>query len=134
MGLEDLSDLAWLLEEQMKGIQERMDLLKKTSSSTSTSTNPTTNHPQLVEDNHQQQQGFGGGGTHQIGGGIHHEHQEEKMGLDLAMEALKKESWFMDVMNSHEHMACGVVGGSGDDYVMPSYYGDSSTWSNVFFP
>ncbi|XP_010240843.1 PREDICTED: agamous-like MADS-box protein AGL80 [Nelumbo nucifera] len=112
VGVEDLGDLAWMVEEKMKAIQERIELLTRT---------PPPPFLPVDEKRMMMRYGNGEGGS-----------EAERTTLEVAMEALQRQSWFMDVMNPHEHVH---VGCAGDDMVMPATYGEpASSWSNPFFP
>ncbi|KAF9595205.1 hypothetical protein IFM89_037791 [Coptis chinensis] len=73
VGREELSDMAWLIDEKMKGLQQNIDVLRRT-----------TMAPQMIPGNERIQNG---------GGSV----EEDK----ALLESLQRHSWLMEVMNPH---------------------------------
>ncbi|XP_010271057.1 PREDICTED: agamous-like MADS-box protein AGL80 [Nelumbo nucifera] len=108
----DLNDLAWLVDEKLKEIQERIEQLRRTP-------------PRFIA-------------VEESRCGDDTDVQENnKTALEfMAMDALQAQTlpscWFMEVMNPHEHIM--GSGSGGDSIGVVPYDSDATYWSNAFFP
>ncbi|KAK9084457.1 hypothetical protein Scep_030928 [Stephania cephalantha] len=132
LGVEQLSDLAWFVDDKMKVIHGRMDrlmrtnkLVKRTTESPSTSSTSNTASSGAAEPHHYRQYSDEtiSYGKLLLGVGSGHlcHHLDNKTPIDMAMETLKRQSWFMENATPQEHIPY-------DHITMP--YGD---WPPNFY-
>jgi len=108
ISMVDLNDLAWLIDQNLKDINRRIEVLtKNTQSQTQVAAPAVTDVVAKIEDK--------GQGSH------------NGQGFDINMDLMHKQNWFMNLMNSG--------GGGGGNETMP--FGDVSHqngfWPNPFF-
>ncbi|KAG4923443.1 Agamous-like MADS-box protein AGL80 [Glycine soja] len=109
ISMVDLNDLAWLIDQNLKDINRRIEVLTKNAQSQPHIAAPAvTDVVAKVEDK---------------GQGSQHGHQ----GFDINMDLMQKQNWFMNLMNN---------GGGGGNEAMP-IVGDvnqqNGFWPNPFF-
>ncbi|CAJ1867718.1 unnamed protein product [Sphenostylis stenocarpa] len=106
ISMVDLNDLAWLIDQNLKDINRRIEVLTKNSQSQTQVVAPTvTDVVAKTEDK--------GQGSHNV------------QGFDINMDLMQKQNWFMNLMNS---------GGGGND-AMPfgDVNHQNGFWPNPFF-
>ncbi|KAF8392750.1 hypothetical protein HHK36_023099 [Tetracentron sinense] len=106
INMDGLREMAWLVEDKMKEIRERMEYLHGMSL------------PAFVK-----------GVEENIEGQMKMQEALQKED-QMTMEALQKQHWFMEFMNSSQEHVVGF--GGGDEMMVP--YVDNSSWSHVIFP
>ncbi|GLT38571.1 hypothetical protein SLA2020_128130 [Shorea laevis] len=105
LNMMDLNDLGWLIEQNLKDINKRVDLLSKSGSHNSQvpQSSMVASTPGVAVD-------------------------RAVMAMETNMQ--RQQQWFSDMMNSHEQMGFG-----GDDMMFPFGDGNhNNLWSNAFFP
>ncbi|CAA2972021.1 agamous-like MADS-box AGL80 [Olea europaea subsp. europaea] len=114
--MPDLNDLGWLVDQNLKEINNRIDELKKT-----TAPPPP---PQQVAPMRMPQVPTGNLYM-----------QEQKLMVDLTMDAIQRPQWFTDWMNNpSDHQQINSFG-HGDEMMLPFCENNHNTmWSNAFFP
>ncbi|KAK9147162.1 hypothetical protein Sjap_007065 [Stephania japonica] len=125
LGVAQLSDLAWFVDDKMKVIHGRMERLMrnnvKMSESPSSSSTSTTGSSGATEGHYRQYSDETiSYGKLLLGVGGHQCHEENRTPIDMAMETLKRQSWFME-NSTQEHIPY-------DHVTMP--YGD---WPPNFY-
>ncbi|XP_038991991.1 agamous-like MADS-box protein AGL80 [Hibiscus syriacus] len=119
LNLMDLNDVGWLIDQNLKEIDKRVDLLSKAShnpqgSSSSVATTPsvmTTVMPEVTPENVQAE-------------------------ADNNMDSMQRQHWIMELMNNNNPKS--HLGFGGDEMMFP--FGDNininnnALWSNAFFP
>ncbi|XP_020211538.1 agamous-like MADS-box protein AGL80 [Cajanus cajan] len=107
ISMVDLNDLAWLIDQNLKDINRRIEVLTKNNGQSQTQVAPpvVTDVVAKIEDKAQ-------------GSSIHH-----GQGFDINMDLMHKQNWFMNLMNS---------GGGGGNEAMP--FGDVNNHQNGFWP
>ncbi|CAA3029439.1 agamous-like MADS-box AGL80 [Olea europaea subsp. europaea] len=112
----DLNDLGWLLDQNLKDINKRIDELKKTTA-------PPPPPPQQVAPP-----------PPQVPTGNLYL-QEQKPTVDLTMDAMQRPHCFTDWMNNpSDHRQVNSFG-HGDEMMLPFCENNHNTmWSNAFFP
>ncbi|XP_058083550.1 agamous-like MADS-box protein AGL80 [Magnolia sinica] len=102
--MEDLNKLRWLVESKIKSVQERIEVLRRSAV------------PVKIQAKEES---------------MKREEDVEKLQafevVAMEMEALQRQQWFMEVMNSHEPV--GYVGGE-----LMGPFGDSNPWLDACFP
>ncbi|KAK9086185.1 hypothetical protein Syun_028579 [Stephania yunnanensis] len=131
LGAEQLSDLAWFVDDKMKVIHGRMDRLMRNNKVVKTSTeSPTTSSTSNTASSgaaqphhyrHYSDETISYGKLLLGVGSGHLCHLENKTPIDMAMETLKRQSWFMENTTPQEHIPY-------DHITMP--YGD---WPPNFY-
>ncbi|KAF8387593.1 hypothetical protein HHK36_026246 [Tetracentron sinense] len=108
VNINNLGEMAWLVEDMMKDIRDRIEFLHGMSL------------PPFLK-----------GGEIGVEGKTDIEVSMEALQNQemTTMEALQKQHWFMELISSQEHM-----GSVGAGMVVPSYLDDNSSWSNILFP
>ncbi|VFQ60639.1 unnamed protein product [Cuscuta campestris] len=111
--LTDLNDLAWMLDQNLKEIDKRIETLKKEAAAAPVVSQPAAAVIQTVTAAADQQ---------------------EEVGVDLG----QRQNWFVDWMmsNPNEHMGFEHGGGSGgggggDEMNIPNHH---AVWPGAFFP
>ena len=110
LNLVDIFDLGWIVDQNLKEINKRIESLKKKAQSLAAAAATTVAAGQLIIKNE---------------GKV----LEEKLTIDT-MDAIQGQQWFIDLVNPNEHM--GFV---GDDMMLP--FGDANQnaiWPSGFFP
>ncbi|GMP63648.1 hypothetical protein CsSME_00025254 [Camellia sinensis var. sinensis] len=110
LSMVDQRDLEWLIDQNLKEIGKKIESLKKT---------PQQVAPVALKNT-----------KDMIGNGMHRK-EEKLLGVDLAVDAMKRSHWFNEWMNNphYENMGFG-----GDEMMVP--FGDNHNvmWSSSFFP
>lgn len=109
----DLNDLGWLIEQNLKDINHRIQKLNQeaeTQGQGAPAVIPavTDGMPRRTEN----------------------VHPDQRSALEMNMETMQRQQWFMDLTNAQEHTGFG-----GDEMLLP--FGDinpNPLWSNAFFP
>ena len=110
LNIVDIFDLGWMVDQNLKEINKRIESLKKEAQSLAAAAATAVIAGQLIIKNE---------------GKV----LEEKLTFDT-MDAIQGQQWFIDLVNPNEQM--GFV---GDDMMLP--FGDANQnaiWSNGFFP
>ncbi|CAI9770185.1 unnamed protein product [Fraxinus pennsylvanica] len=117
--MPDLNDLGWLLDQNLKEINKRIDELKK-------NVHPPPPQQQVAPPLPPP--------PPQVTPDIFHM-QEQKPAVDLTMDAMQRPQWFTDWMNNpSDHQQMNSFG-HGDEMMLPFSDNNHNTmWSNVFFP
>ncbi|GKV44248.1 hypothetical protein SLE2022_141470 [Rubroshorea leprosula] len=113
LNLMDLNDLGWLIEQNLKDINKRVDLLTKGPHNSQVPLSSTM---------------AGASGTMVAPPDAA---LDRTGGMEMNMDAMQRQQqWFTDMMHSHDH-----VGFGGDDMMFPFADGNhNNLWSNPFFP
>ncbi|CAA2986716.1 agamous-like MADS-box AGL80 [Olea europaea subsp. europaea] len=113
--MPDLNDLGWLLDQNLKEINKRIDELKKTTA-------PPPPPQQVAPPR-----------PHVPTGNLYM--QEQKSTVDLTMDAMQRPQWFTDWTNNpSDHQQMNSFG-HGDEIMLPFCENNHNTmWSNAFFP
>ncbi|XP_058077535.1 agamous-like MADS-box protein AGL80 [Magnolia sinica] len=110
--IEDLNDLAWMVEAKLKLVQKRIETIQNSNSLQEATTTMTMMQEVKMREAHDETMKIETSGLEVVG---------------MEMEPLQKQPWFMEPMNPHEYMVFG-----GEEMVMP--FGDSISWSDGCFP
>ncbi|XP_021283082.1 agamous-like MADS-box protein AGL80 [Herrania umbratica] len=111
LNMMDLNDLGWLLEQNLKDIDKRIDTLNKASHSrgsaaASSGTTMATLDARLKSGE---------------------KVQPESSDREVSMETAQRQQWIKDLMHPPEHVGLGSVLPFGDN-------NPTALWSNAFFP
>ncbi|XP_059644640.1 agamous-like MADS-box protein AGL80 [Cornus florida] len=107
--MADLTDLGWLIDQNLKEIYKRVESLKKVV--------PTQVAPVANTSNETV-----------VRNGVHG--MDQKPAMELAMEAMQRPQWFTEWMNNpNEHLGFG-----GDEIMNPFGDNHNAMWSSAFFP
>ena len=113
LNMMHLNDLGWLIEQNLKDINKRVDTLKKASHSQGSTavSSATMVTPEAIP---------------KSGENV----QLRRSGPEANMDTIQGQQWIMDLINPQDH-----VGFGGDAMMLP--FGDNNhnaLWSNAFFP
>jgi hypothetical protein len=117
ISMVDLGDLAWLIEQNLKDINRRIEVLSKNNAQNQVQIAAAPN-PVMADQ-----------GTAKVeeklqGVGSSHHHLQ---GLDMNIDAMPKQHWFMNFMNNNN--------GDGGEETMPfgNVHHQNGFWPNLFF-
>ncbi|XP_062154125.1 agamous-like MADS-box protein AGL80 [Alnus glutinosa] len=108
LSMMDLNDLGWLIDQNLKDIYMRID--------------------QKLDKEAQNQIQQGHGMPRSTVENVQPDHR--RSALEMNMETLQRQHWFMDLMNPQEHLGFG-----GDELMLPfADNNHNALWSTAFFP
>ncbi|XP_022720026.1 agamous-like MADS-box protein AGL80 [Durio zibethinus] len=113
LNMMDLNDLGWLIEQNLKDINKRVDTLTKASHSQGSAA---ASSATMVTPEAKPKRG--------------EKVQAGRSGIEANMDTMQRQQWIMDLMNPQDH-----VGFGGNEMMLP--FGDNNhnaLWSNAFFP
>lgn len=117
ISMVDLNDLAWLIDQYLKDVNRRVEVLTKSAASSAQGQAQAQAQmaPLSVTD--------GVAKIEEKAQGSSHGHQQQQ-GLDINMDVMQKQHWFMDLMNS---------GGGDEALPLGDVNHQNGFWPNPFF-
>ncbi|KAH7542883.1 agamous-like MADS-box protein AGL80 [Ziziphus jujuba] len=116
LNMMDLNDLGWLIDQNLKDINKRIESHKAEASS--------QKHDVAAPGMSSAADGMARSGENGS------QAMAEKPAFEVNVETMQRQQWFMDLMNPQEGLGFG-----GDEMILP--FGDhnhNAIWSNPFFP